>query len=871
MELTGVDSTGFAPPADSFDALVSGVYVSETNPLTAAARIVLSDAVSNVHAFALSSLPGIIVDVEKYSTARQLPYLPPIEGMEPPTTGGADDAAQSIDANETPAAPAAALPQAAPPLAMAPAVPGETPAFYSDSPAAKATEPSLPAKTPGAEPSVFSEDYDDFPLALAEPIYPAGQPVYDAFAAKDYRAAVSKSWDFFEANAAGGAGRGDELRVLMLAAEARWQFEQNQPTPDLEQALNYYRQVWRRAPEGPVKAFAAFRIGQALGSMGADRQALISLQEALDSGELPFADRILTAIANLELRQGRYENAASILAKSIAEAHDDATRADMLALQADAEFALSNWREALNLYNQALRVDSHVQIRRPLTRYRMGLAAERQNLFQEAAANYAEASVAGAEDNLGREDTRLIQLRIDGFLAKQGYLLSLTPEERAQRAMASIAAAMRDQPKGPIGDAARMAMAKIALAHKAAGKPMAAWQDVPEYADPLAVLESALTEETPAEEAARLGLELIALALDAFDPAERERIGVLISRGFSLAIGESGEQGPESIDEISAQLAAALRADYEAGRYLDGAQLFRAARRFIPKARFPDLCVYYGALCYLNFGAAEEAFIYLKELADYPGRIAIPRDAVEYHLAQAEFIAARNEIRPSSEALGRLEKLLRSYPQTPLRAKVQLLQAQCRAHQNDSAGAAELFSAALASPGLPPEDRIEALLGLGEANAKLGRREQALQNFFAGLYLFEEARAPFEESETAKRLLYGMGEELHRLGDWPKAAMMFEQYLAFYPADPLRHAARYFLADCRLRMGERELGRMGALAAPGDASDSARGQIAQAREQFQALRDDTAAAQYWRDLGEAALLEIDIREKTQSGAGVTPR
>ena len=116
-----------------------------------------------------------------------------------------------------------------------------------------------------------------------------------------------------------------------------------------------------------------------------------------------------------------------------------------------------------------------------------------------------------------------------------------------------------------------------------------------------------------------------------------------------------------------------------------------------------------------------------------------------------------------------------------------------------------------------------------------------------------------------------MGEELHRLGDWPKAAMMFEQYLAFYPADPLRHAARYFLADCRLRMGERELGRMGALAAPGDASDSARGQIAQAREQFQALRDDTAAAQYWRDLGEAALLEIDIREKTQSGAGVTPR
>jgi tetratricopeptide (TPR) repeat protein len=117
-----------------------------------------------------------------------------------------------------------------------------------------------------------------------------------------------------------------------------------------------------------------------------------------------------------------------------------------------------------------------------------------------------------------------------------------------------------------------------------------------------------------------------------------------------------------------------------------------------------------------------------------------------------------------------------------------------------------------------------------------------LEKYTQGLYLFEDERVAYSDSPAARGLLQGLAQTLWDVGDWNKAALMYEQCLTFYPDDPQAPSARYFLADCLRRKGD-SVG---------------------ARKTFAELRDDTTAPTLWRDLATQSLTELDIDSVSRS-------
>jgi hypothetical protein len=68
---------------------------------------------------------------------------------------------------------------------------------------------------------------------------------------------------------------------------------------------------------------------------------------------------------------------------------------------------------------------------------------------------------------------------------------------------------------------------------------------------------------------------------------------------------------------------------------------------------------------------------------------------------------------------------------------------------------------------------------------------------------------------------------------------MFEQYLVFYPEDPLADSARYFLGNSLRRLRD----------------------FQESERQFRQLRD-SAKESYWQDLGRQGIEDIRVAEAT---------
>ncbi|MCX7015661.1 MAG: tetratricopeptide repeat protein, partial [Candidatus Sumerlaeota bacterium] len=750
VELTGVTTQGFSPRGSYFDPLVSGIWVSEPAALSATVRIVLNAEAKNVRSFGLSQLPGIIVDVDRGAGAG------PSALVFPPAT-------------ETPAAsqPVPGESSSRPAVASAkPALPGDVPPGVLTTPAHSAPEavpaefvelpplaaPSAPVPEitigprpeapagPTGDPADFPEDRDHFPIGLATPQSEAGREILAAYNQADYEEAVKRSWAFFEAAANSGDHR-DELPALALAAESRYQYERVSNTPNFEEPLNYYRQLRRLAPEGPLKTFAAYRIGQCLLQTARFGQAQASFSSAFQDNTLPFDEDVGLQAAALQLDARDFEEAETILRVLAARHPASARRAETQARLGDALFGQERWEEARQAYRQALELDS--SLAETKSAYRLGCADEALNRMEEAYQVFQRFSAAASGGPLTPEEIDRGRLRAADYCAGDGYLEKKAPENDVQRGMSDLVALAHNYEGRPLGIEAALELAVLGIRHRAQNAMLPAWEDVPEYVQPLQVVEALGRELRDPKLAVEISRELVGMARRNLREGGLDDIRDTLLDALMMTTGEAFEGDEKTRNEISLLLAEAIRGYYEADRPLEGARLFKRSMEHIPLDDQPELNVYYGALCFLAIGAADEAIAYLALLENSAEDSAVPPDAVQFHLAEAEYTLARQSGAPRTKALDRLQKILGEHSDTPLRSRVLFLIGRCLADGEENEMAAQALEQALALPGLLPQEQIEGYRTLGDADAALGRRDRALEAYTRGLYLFEDQRVAF--------------------------------------------------------------------------------------------------------------------------------
>jgi TolA-binding protein len=613
-----------------------------------------------------------------------------------------------------------------------------------------AQEPSKEEEALFVAKKAFSDGFYDVAQGLLERLikaYPSSTHVSEAqlligqclYYQNKYLDSLGK----FEALAQDPGARGIQDAVAYWTAEVH--FKGN----NFSRAADYYRKVITTYPKSSYVQSAYYSLGWCLFQTGEFAQAMKNFTEVVErypreQAAQDAALKIVECLYNLK----DYARLKDYLRQAFAAAgKDDAKRTLLLFYQAEADFYLNNYQDAVAAYRNVIAANTDARLRN-LSRLGVGWACIKQKQFKDAQDSFTEVN-ADALDSGGKEALALgksiVSFENGKFAeAKEGY----------------------GQLAGASNDPAVLAQAYLGMADAAYA--------MSDYKEAVAVytraLEKLKNSSAPAEHLDKLyyGLAWAYLkqgefksAIDAFQRIARTSEDKVVKVAALCQIGDAYQ---------------------DAGDYARAVEAYNQILRDYPDSFYGDYVQYQLGLTFLKSSQYDAAILALQKMKEQYPTSKLADDAM-YAFGLAYF--QREDYRASLEVFRTFQT---EFKDSNLRAQALYLMGTCLYNMGDFAGAIDIFKDVMRQFGSDAELVQKAEFEIADCYSRTGNEKEALARF-------SQLRSKYPDSLLTVEVLWWLGEYHYRHRDFTMAKRYFQSLIQDYPKSALVPDAYYALGS----------------------------------------------------------------------------